>query len=173
MSHRFSWRNVAGGVIDGTVTGAIAVALGWDRSTVSDSWPCQHSLRQGPQMCFSLTGVTEVNRSEVTGFTVTDVQSAMRNLSPVLALHIGLQMSRHSTDLSSDRKQEHFLICDSNSFFKVTSEVFYPVYTWSLGWKIGLVGPFRAWFLQTNWSFESFLYYYYYFKEPIFLTSWY
>lgn len=124
MSHWFSWRNVAGGVIDGTVTGAVAVALGWDRSTVSDSWPCQHSLRQGPQMCFSLTGVTEVNRSEVTGFTVTDVQSAMRNLSPVLALHNGLQMSRHSTDLSSDRKQEHFLICDSNSIFKVTSEVF-------------------------------------------------
>ncbi|XDV30746.1 hypothetical protein PO909_033594 [Leuciscus waleckii] len=38
-----------------------------------------------------------VNRSEVTGFTVTDVQSAMRNLSPALAL----QMSRRSTDPSA------------------------------------------------------------------------
>lgn len=95
MSHWFGWRNVAGGVIDGTVTEAVAVALGWDRPTVSDSWPCQHSLHRGPQMCFFMTGVTEVHRSGVTGFTVTDVQSAVRNLSPVLTLHISLQMSRH------------------------------------------------------------------------------
>lgn len=118
MSHWFGWRNVAGGVIDGTVTEAVAVALGWDRPTVSDSWPCQHSLHRGLQMCFFVTGVTEVNRSGVTGFTVTDVQSAVRNLSPVLTLHISLQMSRHSTDPSSDRNQEQVLIWDRNSIFK-------------------------------------------------------
>lgn len=106
MSHWFGWRNVEGGVIDGTVTEAVAVALGWDRPTVSDSWPCQHSLL----MCFFVTGVTEVNRPGVTGFSVTDVQSAVRNLSPVLDLHISLQMSRHSRDPSSDRNHGQVLI---------------------------------------------------------------
>lgn len=118
MSHWFGWRNVAGGVIDGTVTEAVAVVLGWDRPTVSDSWPCQHSLHRGPQMW------TEVNRSGVTGFTVTDVQSAVRNLSPVHTLHISLQMSRRSTRTGFNlRPKLHF-----QRPHDLTSAVFFVLY---------------------------------------------
>lgn len=189
MSLWLGWRNVAGGVIDGTVTEVVAVALGWDRPTASDSWPCQHSLHRGPQMCFFVTGVTEVNRSGVTGFTVTDVQSATRNLSPGLALHISLQMSRHSTDPSSDQNQEPFLIWDWDGFLKDRMKlpdcaVFFVFFlspaliilicTWSLGWKMGLLWSLES-LLSTVLKWHSHLYLLLTFcnRDPIFLTFWY